>query len=441
MNKSHGKNLVPNADFQKGRRGELPAGWEASSPCDLLKPVFELTRKEGQKALLVHAGKSADSVGWLTAKFAIERGRTYRMEADLEFSQEINPQFNLLFACYVGNFNNGIFAFHRISRTQARGQGRFFNPGEGPEAGEYRIYWRGQAKGKAWIRQVSLVECEPIPARWVRMAATQGNVSMEAWGKVLDAVGRRQVDLALLPETFNQAHVPEAMDGPSPTLMAGKAKEYGMFVAGSFLHQDPRRGMVFNACTLHDRNGKRVGRYDKHHPYSPEWFNEGVSPGRKVEVFDTELGRIGMIICYDSWFTDVTELLALKGAELVLFPNAGYYRGLMPARSNDNGVRFVVSSLGTPIGIWDTSGADVEHPGADPTRAAGAEETFRNVGEEAVEGVRILYAELDLSKSPSAHNWGGPMLSAPGGRRNRREQRKLLYQQLQREVERWWEQD
>ena len=41
----------------------------------------------------------------------------------------------------------------------------------------------------------------------------------------------------------------------------------------------------------------------------------------------------------------------------------------------------------------------------------------------------------------SPHNWGGPHLSAPGGRRSRRDQERLLYTEIEREVERWWEED
>jgi len=51
----------------------------------------------------------------------------------------------------------------------------------------------------------------------------------------------------------------------------------------------------------------------------------------------------------------------------------------------------------------------------------------------------LLLVELDLSKSPAPANWGGPMRAAPGGRRNRREQKRLLYEELEREQLRWWE--
>jgi predicted amidohydrolase len=202
--------------------------------------------------------------------------------------------------------------------------------------------------------------------------------------------------------------------------------EHGMYVAGGFMCYDKRTDVLANVALLFDRRGRRIGRYDKVHPYSPEVLYQGVTPGNDVPVFKTPLGKIGFMICYDSWFTDVAEVLALKGAEIILFPNAGYYRDLMPARAADNGVRIVASSLGSGNGIWDTTGTEVTqtepsatcHPGCPP---AHSEVRKRKIGK-----IEMLVATLDLAVSPSPHNWGGPMMSAPGGRRNRRDQLGLL---------------
>jgi hypothetical protein len=106
----------------------------------------------------------------------------------------------------------------------------------------------------------------------------------------------------------------------------------------------------------------------------------------------------------------------------------------MPARAADNCVRLVTSSLSGPLGMWDTAGRDVQAPDADPTCSANAENTFLDPRETTVGKIRVLFASFDLSRSPSPHNWGGPMLSAPGGRRNRRDQLRLLYPDIAEEV-------
>jgi predicted amidohydrolase len=158
-----------------------------------------------------------------------------------------------------------------------------------------------------------------------------------------------------------------------------------------------------------------------------------------VPVFHTDFGHVGVMICYDSWFTDVAELLALKGAEMILFPNASYYCSLMPARAADNCVRIVASSSDARCSIWDTSGIDVTNPNADPTCHSNCEGTFSDVIYKKVENVEIIIATLDLNQFPSPHNWGGPLRSAPGGRRNRREQKNVLCDQIKAEYERWWQ--
>ena len=94
--------------------------------------------------------------------------------------------------------------------------------------------------------------------------------------------------------------------------MSAKAAQHGLLVAGGFMHYDKRADVLSNVALLFDRRGRRIGRYDKVHPYSPEILYQGVTPGVKVPVFRTPFGTVGFMICYDSWFTDVAELLALK---------------------------------------------------------------------------------------------------------------------------------
>jgi predicted amidohydrolase len=191
---------------------------------------------------------------------------------------------------------------------------------------------------------------------------------------------------------------------------------------------------LWNRVPLFDRAGRLTGYYDKIHPYTPEITNDGITAGARAPVFPTDFGTVGILICYDSWFTDVAELLALRGAELILFPNADYYRSLMPARAADNGVRLAVSSLyGTP-GLWDTAGRDVQSPDLDPSCYAKEGGTFSDVRETMVGKIRLLSATFDLSRAPSPHNWGGPLLSAPGGRKNRRDQRHPLYREIEEEA-------
>jgi predicted amidohydrolase len=207
-------------------------------------------------------------------------------------------------------------------------------------------------------------------------------------------------------------------------LMAQLAAQHHIYVGASVYVVDKNDGRKYNRGALYDRSGQLMGVYDKIHPYSPEATDLGVTPGVKTDIFETDFGKVGMIICYDSWFTDVTQLLALKGAEVILFPVAGYYRSLFHARAADNQVRFVISVLEHPdkYGIFDTAGRDIQNPGKDPSVRTAPRTTFKDVRTFEVNGIGMLCGSLDLNCNISPHYNGGTMLEAPGGKRNRNDQ-------------------
>lgn len=60
--------------------------------------------------------------------------------------------------------------------------------------------------------------------------------------------------------------------------------------------------------------------------------------GDKYEVFDTELGKIGMLICWDSYFPETARAMALRGAEIILISTAGNPTHRHFARAKENGV-------------------------------------------------------------------------------------------------------
>jgi hypothetical protein len=352
----------------------------------------------------------------------------------------MNPQENLLFKAIGPAGHNGIFTFRRVGQGWVKGEERIVWPGEGQSSAEIRLYFRLCAQGRAWIREVSLTETNPVPPRWVKVACTSGKPSLHADEVVLDEAGRAAVDVALLPEYMQGGRIEEPLEGPSYRLMSGKARQYRMYVAGGMVRKEEKADRVYNTALLFDRAGKLVGMYDKVHPYSPEINEEGITPGSEVGVFRTDFGKVGLMICYDSWFPDVAQLLSLKGAEMILYPNAGHQPEVLYARSMDNAVRIVNSSWNLPCSIHDTTGRNIQKPADYETSLAPNVNTFKDVGAREVRGtgMKILIASLDLNCSPSPAYNGGTMMSAPGNRRNRFEQKVRLEAQIQQERERWW---
>ena len=89
------------------------------------------------------------------------------------------------------------------------------------------------------------------------------------------------------------------------------------------------RTHVYNTSYVFDRKGKRVAKHRKMHLFDidvegGQYFKESdvLSPGRDVTVFDTEFCKIGLGICYDIRFPELSRLMVLEGAEVIIFPAA-----------------------------------------------------------------------------------------------------------------------
>ncbi len=424
-------NLVANGDFNKGTVGAMPEGWELIAPNTALAPIFRLV-KDGQKSMLMAMGNGRqECFGYVRHRANFDPEKTYLMRVRLKF-EDIDDLNRHTLNGVFGGFNDGIFEYRKDGEWII-GESRFPSP-ENPGNCEVRLYFRFSANGKIWWDEVSIQECEPVAPRPVKIAVSWGTEDMAYWSNWLDIAGEKNADIALLPEMFNGKGVKDAeplVDGETGKMLAEKASKYGMYVSASYYEQDG--DVVYNSAPLFDRKGKLVGKYSKNQLYDPE-EDQGATPGIGLPVFDTDFGKVGIIICYDSWFPEPTRLLAYKGAELILFPNAGYFMGLMPARTADNGVCFAVSSLNCPAGIWDSGGAMAGEEIPEPTRSA---PTIIS-GFEKDEANHIIIATLDLSRKPSPHWWGGPMLSAPGGRRCRQTLIVPLEDEIAKEAKRWW---
>ncbi len=142
-----------------------------------------------------------------------------------------------------------------------------------------------------------------------RKAAEQG------WG----------LDVATLPEHSPQglvegvAEAAEALDGRRVTALAEKAREHNAYVAAP-VHL-ARDGKVYNSIVMIDRSGDVLGVYDKSFPvtWTDGSLERGVTPGCEFPVFDLDIGRVGLQICWDASFPQGWQAFADQGAELILY--------------------------------------------------------------------------------------------------------------------------
>jgi len=150
--------------------------------------------------------------------------------------------------------------------------------------------------------------------------------------QLVKRAGAEKPDLICLPETFlgvnvserPLAQVAESVPGPTTDMAAAEAKRLGCYVICPLI---VRRGDAYmNESVLIDRQGQIIGSYAKIHPVvSGAQYREmesGVTPGDTPAVFDTDLGQIGMLICFDiNWPQEWCELKN-RGAEIVFWSSA-----------------------------------------------------------------------------------------------------------------------
>ena len=120
---------------------------------------------------------------------------------------------------------------------------------------------------------------------------------------------------------FDQA---EAIPGPSTTRLGALAKQHGVvLVASLFERRGP--GLYHNTAVVLERDGAIAGKYRKMHIPDDQGFNEKFyfTPGDLgFHPVDTSVGRLGVLVCWDQWYPEGARLMALAGAELLLYPTA-----------------------------------------------------------------------------------------------------------------------
>jgi predicted amidohydrolase len=179
---------------------------------------------------------------------------------------------------------------------------------------------------------------------------------------------KQGADLAVLPEMFNCPYENEKFieygeefeDSPTLNRIAETAKEENIHVlAGSIPEIEMSLGeggkdekSIYNTSVLFDNHGKILGKHRKMHLFDIDvkgkiYFKESdtLSAGSNFTVIETELATIGIGICYDIRFVELSRIMTLNGAEILIFPGAfnlttgpAHWEILFKSRALDNQV-------------------------------------------------------------------------------------------------------
>ena len=122
-------------------------------------------------------------------------------------------------------------------------------------------------------------------------------------------------------EVFDQA---EPVPGPSTEVFGALAKELGVVLVLS-LFEKRAPGLYHNTAVVIEKDGTIAGKYRKMHiPDDPAYYEKFYfTPGDLgFEPIQTSVGKLGVLVCWDQWYPEAARLMAMKGAELLIYPTA-----------------------------------------------------------------------------------------------------------------------
>jgi N-carbamoylputrescine amidase len=180
----------------------------------------------------------------------------------------------------------------------------------------------------------------------------------------------------------------EAVPGPSTAALGRLAGELGVVIVAS-LFEKRAEGLYHNTAAVIDADGRYLGKYRKMHiPDDPQYYEKFYfTPGDLgFRSWDTRVGRIGVLVCWDQWYPEAARLTAMSGAQILFYPTA---IGWLPAEKVEHGAQ--------QQSAWET--IQRSHAIANGVYVC----AVNRVGHEGEAGGGIEF-------------WGGSFVADPGGR-------------------------
>lgn len=164
------------------------------------------------------------------------------------------------------------------------------------------------------------------------------NDNMRRLADKIKALASEGAELVVLQELHNSLYfcqtenvgnfdLAEPIPGPSTDFFGNLAKELGIVIVTS-LFERRAAGLYHNTAVVIERDGTIAGKYRKMHiPDDPAYYEKFYfTPGDMgFHPIDTSVGRLGVLVCWDQWYPEAARLMALQGADMLIYPTAiGY---------------------------------------------------------------------------------------------------------------------
>jgi predicted amidohydrolase len=357
-------NLVKNPGFEAS--AAAPDNWTITGPVKTMLPVIAIDSKVkfGERYSLKMESSNPNGQGKVVQTVQIRGGQTYKFNARFmaEKIASIDKSVLIRVKWFKGKEQVGYNYIYHISDDKDGWllASDKIKAVQGAETAEISLVFRWST-GTLWWDDISMEPCKDVPPRNVVVGTmyfrppgptVEKNIAMMS--EMLDKAGKAGCDIICLPEGWPTCDTglgmtkveANTLEGSASVMLSKKAKEYGMYIVSGLYSW--KGDTLKNVAVLYDREGKIQGVYEKVQLPDSE-TEQGAVPGKNLPVFKTDFGTIGILICWDSAFPEISRGLAVNGAEMLLCPIWGDVRGTdawkVTARSRaiDNGVYFVTN--------------------------------------------------------------------------------------------------
>jgi len=354
--------------------------WKPWTPRAEISPKFSIDEhggRNGGRALRIESRGIAEVGGWQCTLNRIQPGRTYRFTAWYRGERIANQPRSVIARLAWLDATGRPFRRsahppeYPVATATESGWTRLELTVSAPESAtglDVRLILGFAPDAALWWGDVAVTEVAPPAARPVRVmtvhlrpdGAASHAESVEQFCRLVQEAAADKPDVVCLPEGITlvgtggpYVNAAEPVPGPTTARLGRLARELGSYiVAGIYERAGP---IVYDTAVLIGRDGALVGRYRKTHLPTEEW-ERGLTPGDSYPVFDTDIGKIALLICWDARFPEPCRSMAAQGAKIIFLPTWGGSDLLARARAMENHVYLVSAGYDMRSLIVDPAG-------------------------------------------------------------------------------------
>ena len=377
---------------------QVSTAWQFESQRAAVAPQYDVDPKvtfDGKPALALQGGGKEHAAGWWYKVVDAAPGAYYHFRTHYKASGVDEPARSILARVVWHDKAGKVTGFREYPATRMEKSKdgwsiieQTYRAPEGTVAAKLELHYRWDSDGAVHFGKTTFEKTTaPLP-RTVKLATVHHRPvnsksaaeNLAAFAALVDKAGAQGADIVCLPEgativgtSLNYISGSEPLPGPTTKYLGDAARRNNLYIVAGLLEKDG--DVVYNTAVLVDRQGNLAGKYRKT-SLPREEIDGGVTPGDSFPVFDTDFGRIGIMICWDVTFPEPARALAQQGAEVIFLPIWGGDITLTRARAIENQVYVVSSTYDMISAVFGLEGEVIT---------------------EAKEGTSVAVAEVDLN--------------------------------------------